>query len=48
MQAGLSMDIAMAQEPLSIHHLGYFPAGLLLLEIDGRCHLVLGPDLRHA
>jgi hypothetical protein len=47
MQAGLSMDIARAQEPLSIHHLGYF-ASLLLLEIDDRCHLVLGPDLRHA
>jgi hypothetical protein len=29
------MDIARAQEPLSIHHLGYF-ASLLLLEIDDR------------
>lgn len=41
------MDITMALEPVSIDGLGYFPVSLLLLEIDDRCHLVFGPDLRH-
>ena len=42
------MDITMSMEPSFIDDLGCFPASLLLPQIDDRCHLVLGPDIRHA